>query len=165
MARGTKTGGRKAGTPNKLTVERQREAARVLGRAKVTARPLAKDRLGELLDVALGAMQQFQPITKEMVERAHAIGNTKVKERKGEWRGFGSWWDRAVFAAKELAKYESPQLKAIAMVQTPEPHSAARNEGSFVRLNDPVRASRVYQEFMKAPRQLSLPPPAKRSAG
>ena len=134
----------------------------MLDRAKVTARPLAKDRLGELLDVALGAMQQFQPITKEMVERAHAIGNTKVKESKGEWSGFGSWWDRAVFAAKELAKYESPQLKAIAMVQTPEPLSAARNEDSFVRLNDPVRASRVYQEFMRAPRQLSLP---KRPAG
>jgi hypothetical protein len=165
MARGTKTGGRKVGTPNKLTVERQEEAARALDRrARATPRPLAKDRLDELLDVALGAMQQFQPVTKEMVERAHAVGNTKVKESKGDWVGFGSWWDRAVFAAKELAKYQSPQLKALAMVQTPEPLSAAANKDSALRLNDPVRASRVYQEFMRAPRQLSLPP-AKRSAG
>jgi hypothetical protein len=47
MARGTKTGGRKAGTPNRATVERQEMAARALDNAKAKGRPLAKVLAGQ----------------------------------------------------------------------------------------------------------------------
>jgi hypothetical protein len=166
MARGTKTGGRKAGTPNRATVERQEIAARALDNAKAEGRPLAKDRLDELLSIALGAMTAHQPITKDMVKKARASGNNTVKESRGNWSGFGDWWDRAAYAAKELAKYQSPTYKAVS-VETPRPSGSppVRDFCTFVRTGDPVRASRIYQEFMAAPRQLSLPPPAKRSAG
>jgi hypothetical protein len=166
MARGTKTGGRKAGTPNRATVERQEMAARALDNAKAEGRPLAKDRLDELLSIALGAMMAHQPITKEMAKKARASGNRTVKESRGDWSGFGEWWDRAAYAAKELAKYQSPTYKAVS-VETP--HQAGSRTfgdiGKFVRTGDPVAASRIYREFIMAPRQLSLPPPAKRSAG
>jgi hypothetical protein len=166
MARGTKTGGRKAGTPNRATVERQEIAARALDNAKAEGRPLAKDRLDELLGIALGAMTAHQPITKEMVKKARASGNRTVKESRGNWGGFGEWWDRAAYAAKELAKYQSPTYKAVS-VETPRPSGSATfgNFNKVERLGDPVRASRIYQQFMVAPRQLRLPPPAKRSAG
>jgi hypothetical protein len=163
MARGTKTGGRKAGTPNRATVERQEMAARALDNAKAKGRPLAKDRLDELLSIALSAMTARQPITKEMVKKARASGNRTVKESRGDWGGFGDWWDRAAYAAKELAKFQSPTYKAVS-VETPRQSGLppVRDFGTFVRTGDPVRASRIYQEFMAAPRQLSLPP--KRSA-
>ena len=115
MARGTKTGGRKAGTPNRATVERQEIAARALDNAKADGRPLAKDRLDELLGIALGAMAAHQPITKDMVKKARALGNKTVKDNRGNWGGFGEWWDRAAYAAKELAKYQSPTFKAVSV--------------------------------------------------
>src|ERR1700722_18311080 len=166
MARGTKTGGRKAGTPNRATVERQEIAARALDNAKAGGRPLAKGRLDGLLWIPLGAMAAHQPITKDMVKKARALGNKTVKDNRGNWGGFGEWWDRAAYAAKELAKYQSPTYKAVS-VATPQPSGSppVRDVDNFVRTGDPVRASRIYQQFMAAPRQLRLPPPAKRSAG
>ena len=166
MARGTKTGGRKAGTPNRTTVERQEIAARALDNAKAEGRPLAKDRLDELLGIAMGAMAAHQPITKDMAKKARALGNKTVSESRGNWGGFGDWWDRAAYAAKELAKYQSPTYKAVS-VETPLPSgsSPVRDFDNFVRTGDPVRASRIYQQFMAAPRQLRLPPLAKRPAG
>jgi hypothetical protein len=166
MARGTKTGGRKAGTLNRATVERQEMAARTLDKAKAAGRPLAKDRLDELLEIALGAMTAHQPITRDMVKKARALGNKTVKESRGNWTDFGEWWDRAAYVAKELAKFQSPTYKAVS-VETPRQSGLppVRDFNTFVRTGDPVRASRIYQEVMAAPRQLSLPPPAKRSTG
>lgn len=114
-----KTGGRAKGTPNKATIEREEMAARALDKAKL-GRPLAKDRLDELLDVALGAMQRHQPVTAEMVERARAAGNKAVKESRGDWNGFGDWWDRAALAAKSLAPFQSPTYRAIVVAQAGE---------------------------------------------
>src|ERR1700722_7246171 len=143
MARGTKTGGRKAGTPNRATVERQEIAARALDNAKAGGRPLAKGRLDGLLWIPLGAMAAHQPITKDMVKKALALGNKTVKDNRGNWGGFGEWWDRAAYAAKELAKYQSPTYKAVS-VATPQP-SAPATFGDFdkaVRLGNPIAAAR-----------------------
>jgi hypothetical protein len=150
MAQGRKTGGRAKGTPNKATLEREEEAARALDRSRATGRPLAKDRLDELLDVALGAMQRHQPVTRDMVQRARAAGNTAVKESKGDWGGFGDWWDRAAFAAKALAPYQSPQLKAIAMQMAPPPEPTKVPEPANVhQIDDANAASRVYLRTVK----------------
>jgi hypothetical protein len=115
-----KTGGRAKGTPNKATVEREQEAARALDKSRMSGRPLAKDRLDELMDVAIGAMQRHQPVTKDMVARARAAGNKAVKESRGDWKGFGDWWDRAAFAAKSLAPFQSPTYRAIVVAQAGE---------------------------------------------
>jgi hypothetical protein len=97
-------GGRQKGTPNRRTLQRQIEVARRLDDARNHGKPLAKDQIGDLLGVAMDAMGHFKGNG----------GSGKVDD----WPNFGAWWDRAVFAAKELAKYESPQLRAIHVAQT-----------------------------------------------
>lgn len=159
--------------PRKATIEKIeganineqiKAAARDLDRARQQGRPLAKDRLDELLGIALGAMTAFQRVTAEQVQADRERNpKSKLKEQKGDWAGFGNWFDRAAYAAKELAKYQSPTFKAIAVAAAPG--AAIEHEPDYenvVRLGNPVAASRAYQQLMKAPRQLALPP-AKRT--
>lgn len=146
---GKKTGGRAKGTPNKATIERELEAARALDKSRALGRPLARDRLDELLDVALGAMQRHQPVTKEMVDRARAAGNANVKESKGDWDGFGDWWDRAAFAAKALAPYQSATYKAIAVQMAPIAEPARAPADNVRQIDDSNAVSRVYLRVMK----------------
>ena len=161
MARGTKTGGRKAGTPNRATVERQEMAARALDNAKAEGRPLAKDRLDELLGIALGAMTAHQPITKDIVKKARALGNKAVKESRGNWSGFGEWWDRAAYAARSWQSTRARPTRRFPLRPRSRPAPASFGDFDNIgRLGDPVAASRAYQQFMRAPRQRALPPPA-----
>lgn len=141
--RGMKTGGRLRGTLNRATVEKRLEIARQLDDAKNRGKPLAKDRLDELLSVAFDMMAATKPVTADIITKARAGGDDKL----GEWNveEFGAWFDRAAYVAKELAKYQSPTFKAIA-VTAPAPASpgAAIETDNVVDLNDPNAAARLY---------------------
>jgi hypothetical protein len=113
MALGIKTGGRKAGTPNKATVERRLQIARGLEDARNHGRPLAKDRLGELLDLAFEMMTANQPCP------ARCMGANGGAQNGMDHQEFAAWFDRAAYVAQALAKYESPQLRAVAVAHTP----------------------------------------------
>ena len=56
MPHGFKAGGRKAGTPNKRTVEARVRAAQELDDARFHGTRLSIDRMRELIEVAMGAM-------------------------------------------------------------------------------------------------------------
>jgi hypothetical protein len=115
--------------PNRATREQQLVAARALDNAqKPGAKPLGKEVLEEMMFIAKSATSSFQPITKEMAERANAAGQASVKERAGDMEKFGQWWDRTCYAAKELSKYQSPTYRAIMVAPAPETNQPERRK-------------------------------------
>jgi hypothetical protein len=88
-----KTGGRVRGTPNRAMVEKRLQTARQLDDARNYAKPLAKDRLDELLRVAFEMMPATKPITPNP-----APAGSKELGRCGNVAEFGAWFDRAAYA-------------------------------------------------------------------
>jgi hypothetical protein len=94
MARGKKTGGRKLGTPNKVTVERALLAERAVGEAKAEGRKLAVEALDHYMHDFLAIAAGFRVL--------------------GDLAKFEVWAGRAIECAKALAPFQSPRLSAVA---------------------------------------------------
>lgn len=115
-----KTGGRLKGSKNKTTLER--EAAAAVDAARGQQRELAKDVLERLMKVAEGATSLNKPTTQAELARGVAANPD------GDWERFGAWFDRTAYCAKELAKYQSPQIKAVdAPAPPPDPGQLERD--------------------------------------
>lgn len=122
MPYGAKYGGRKAGTPNKRTVEKRVRAQQELDDARFHGKKLAIDRMRELLEIAVGVMAAHQPVSADQVAEALARDpQTKLRQQTGNLPIFGEWWDRAAFACKNIMRHETPELKAIAVAPAPAP--------------------------------------------
>lgn len=106
-ARGApKTGGRKAGSVNRKTLERT--VAAQLDAIRGNKTELAKDALQRFMGIAEGAAGKFR----------EALG-PKPAVNDANWKPFGEWLDRAIYCAKELANYQSPRFRAVAVMVTP----------------------------------------------
>lgn len=140
-APGERRGGRHAGVPNKATteaIEREHIEVQIAAPATVetvaTAQQqllppeeggrghqrLAKDRLAELLDIFLGAAAYYQP-TIDPTARANTNGN---------WDDFAKWSGMAMQCAGMLAKYQSPQFRAI-LLPAPAPTNQPEKRRRF----------------------------------
>jgi hypothetical protein len=130
MARGSRPGerrgGRTVGTKNRATIERAAIAERVSNEAAMTGKPLAKERLGEFLELFIGYARHYQPVLPQMLARG-AKPNKNQDEAK-----FEKWSMHAMEAAEALAKYQSPQFRAVAVVtqeqQRPNAYSTNARE-------------------------------------
>jgi hypothetical protein len=134
MARGFKTGGRVKGSKNRATLER--EAATQIDAAIGGKQELAKDTLVRMMRLAEGAA---------------AVHRTKINDDEKHWDRFGEWFDRWAYVAKEAAKYQSPQMRAIA-VMAPAPAAPPEKRDNVVQIDDPVALARVYQRRITAAR-------------
>lgn len=115
MAKGRKTGGRIAGVSrNKAVIEREINAAQVIDRARKEGRDLAVTVLERLMNLAEGATGLNRPTP------ARDAAKGVQQNPDGDWDRFGQWFDRTAYCAKELAKYQSPQIKAME-APTPAP--------------------------------------------
>lgn len=113
--KGRKTGGRKPGSKNKATLEREAKAA--IDQARAARVELAKDSLVRYQGVAEGATGRFRQLV-ETVE-----GNTAAN-----WKLFGEWFDRMLHCAEAAAKYQSPPIKAVdAPAPPPDPRELEAN--------------------------------------
>jgi hypothetical protein len=95
MARGKKTGGRKLGTPNKVTIERALLAERAVGEAKAQGQKLAVEALDHYMHDFLAIAAGFREL--------------------GDLAKFEVWAGRAIECAKALAPFQSPRLSAVAI--------------------------------------------------
>ncbi|MHB8272699.1 hypothetical protein [Bradyrhizobium sp.] len=143
--KGQRFGGRPKGAKNKATIEREVNAAQVIDRARKEGRDLAVTVLERLMNVAEGACGLNRPVP------AKDLAAGAKENPDGDWGRFGEWFDRTAYCAKELAKYQSPQLKAIAVMEAPQvvapvPHRAGDN---VVYLDDPAALGRVYSQMVK----------------
>jgi hypothetical protein len=112
-----------------MTVRAREELAREIDEARRLRRPLAKDRLEQLADIA------FEEMTAR--RETSLTGNGEAVAARAE---YAAWFDRAVYAAKELAKYQSPQYRAIAVsdvtVQRPPLNLDRLSEKQLLQLLD-----------------------------
>lgn len=120
---GERRGGRQKGTPNKATRERQINAAAEIDRARREGRELAKDVLERFMKLAEGACAVNRPTAAEDIAKG------KAENPDGDWGRFGEWFDRTVYCAKELAKYQSPQIKGVD-APAPPPDPKTLEQGS-----------------------------------
>lgn len=140
---GERRGGRRPGSRNKATVERELQAgvAQVVIDANPATSPieLAKDVLGKMMKIAEGAAGLFQPKNPES-------GRLEGIE---DWDRFGQWLDRTIVCAKELAKYQSPQFRAILVTPPPPQELPRHGDGAkVIDINDPVALERVYKRML-----------------
>ena len=110
MAKGTKTGGRTAGTPNKATVERALVAQRQVAEAKASGRKLGKEIVEDFAHAfaSMAAFYQPQPGGRDASGKVNMNANPNADENK-----FVEYAKMAVAAGAELANYQSPKLRAI----------------------------------------------------
>jgi nitrogen fixation protein FixH len=121
MARGSapgeRRGGRVKGTKNRTTVERELIAAEVArrqtSRAHEQDRELAVEVMARYMREFEDAAAHFRPVAEEEV----AAG--EKPNPNGDWAKFGQWAERVVATARELARYQSPQLRAVMVSQAP----------------------------------------------
>lgn len=130
------------GSRNKRTIEKEIQAAREIDRARENGEELAKDVLNRLMKLAEGAASLHRPQTAD----------GKVVENTGDWEKFGAWFDRTVYCARELAKYQSPTFRAH-MISAPPPLPAAPDpktiDGKVLALpTDAISGSRLYQRVV-----------------
>lgn len=155
VSKGQRFGGRAKGQRNKATVEREERArlaeeARQLEiageRARAAKTKLAKEVLEEFMFLFAGMAAHHQPTAPGMRENPNA--DDAKFERYSEF---------VYDFASELAKYQSPTFKAIAVSMPPPPMVEANDpkliEGKVVRMDDPVALAGVYRRLVTASRR------------
>jgi len=127
--------GRKRGSRNKAVIEREILAEQIANRARMNGEKLGKEVLAEL-------MTQFC----DMAERARPKYGPNGKLVDGNERDYERWARLVLLCAKELAPYQSPTFKAVA-VASPNP-SIDRQVINLTAPIDQAEAARVYKLIM-----------------
>lgn len=108
MAKGKFTGGRiKGKSRNKATVLKETKRAEVIAAMVDSGKPLAVTVAQKAMEFAEGAVATFRPTMKAEI----AAGKTPNPDASPE--EFGKWFDRWFRCIEMLAKYQTPQMKAI----------------------------------------------------
>ena len=136
--------GRTAGTPNKVTVEAA-ELARISNeQAQARGVKLGKDMLEDY-------MMKFHDVAATYQGRIAKALRTKKNPRAADVAAFKDWGGLVVSTAKELAKYQSPTFRAIAVV-APPPGSekpAMVSGDNVITIKDAQALARVYQNTVR----------------
>lgn len=149
MAKGRKTGGKQRGTPNKATRERleqervAKQAQQEVDKARAANTKLGKDILEEFMKNFAGMAAYYQPLPD---------GTPVPAGRKPDEKRFLTYAKLTVETAAQLAQFQSPRFKAIAiMTPPPTPIEASRPKGSNVVTieNDPQKLARIYAQMVK----------------
>jgi len=90
---GERRGGRQKGALNHATIERILNVTKNIDEARRTGRELA-------VDVLERAMKLAEEVV--ILHKANA-----------DWSTFGDWFDRWVYCARALSKFQTPELRAI----------------------------------------------------
>lgn len=145
MARGGArvNAGRKPNVPNKATIERTLRAEQEMLQARDTGKKLAKDVLDEFMLLFAGMAAHHQPIPP---------GQPIPAGREPNEDKFEKWARLAVETAADLAKYQSPTFRAIA-VSMPPPLPAVPDQktidGKVIEMpKDAISRSRLYQRVV-----------------
>lgn len=145
--KGQRFGGRAAGTPNKATIEKTLRAEFELTQARDTGKKLAKDVLDEFMMLFAGMAAHHQPIPP---------GQPIPAGRVPDEDKFEKWARLAVETAADLAKYQSPTFRAIAVSMppplpvAPEPKTIG---GKVLEMpKDAISRSRLYQRLVNGAR-------------
>lgn len=154
MARGKKTGGRQAGTPNKRTAAKLQQIGAEIAQAKKGGGPLrARDVLSDLTKTAVGFTAHWQ---QKMMAWEQDPQNTGKLVPQEYVERFLLGLNAATRAAAALAPYQDPKLAAIKVSMSPFDTPAAPDpkmiEGKALKIDtsNPVELARVYSSLVRA---------------
>lgn len=149
VKKGMRPGGRKKGTPNRATVERVEQARIAVEQARGRNVKLGKDVLEEFMMLFADIARHHMPRVPGLPMPEHG----KPNEEK-----FLTYAKLAAATAKDLADYQSPKFKAIAIATAPgTPGAGAESEAGvldsakIINMRDAVSMTRVYQRLIKKP--------------
>lgn len=150
-APGERRGGRVKGKANRVTEERlERERIARQAQTEVDKAYHAKVKLGK--DVLEDYMMAFHGIAAHYQNQlANAVAGGKPPAA-ADLAAFKEWGTLVATTAKNLAEFQSPKFKAIAvMAPPPNPNQAPPKQidGKVIPLNDPVAIARVYQNMVR----------------
>lgn len=139
-APGERRGGRAKGTPNKATTERALIAEAEVIKHEVNGKKLAKDVLEDFMFLFAGMAAAYQPLPP---------GSPVPLGREPNEGKFEKWATLAVKTAADLAKFQSPTFKAVAVsMAQPLPKSGGKTiEGKVIKL-DQISISKVYRQIV-----------------
>lgn len=138
--------GRPRTKPNRSTVTAAEIAKAEIEQARAEGRVLAKDRLEKYLDVCEGAMSIFRPNQDGTI----APGSVQ------NWDRFAEWMDKSIYCAKELAKYQSAQYRAIAAMSAPTTGGGPRpgDDAKVIDLKkNPIALEAAYKRMLAPARR------------
>jgi hypothetical protein len=123
---------------------------------------LAKDELVEVLPIIKGIVAFYQ---QRVMGRAPDGTLMMLDGADAALAEFKEWLRLFIDTGFKLAEFQSPRFRAIMATV----HHDLQQPGGFdpakvTRLGDPVAVARAYAQTMKAPRELALPPLAKRQS-
>lgn len=151
VKKGMRYGGRQKGTPNKKTTERV-EAERIArqAQAEVDKAAIAKVKLAkDVLEDYVGAFHNMAAYYQNRVAAAFAAGREPTA---ADIAAFEKWGTLTAQTAKNLAEFQSPKFKAIAIAAPPpSPNVPTADPAKVVDITDPVKLARVYQQLVKQP--------------
>jgi hypothetical protein len=166
MAKAHKSNGRTKGPKNKSTVDRQKlgfiadeNDAAMAGNEEVGV-----DALKECLAVSEGAMEYYRPLgmggqpNKDKAKGRQCEADLNINEDL-QWKAYGEWHDRRVYCAKELAKYQSPTVRAMSpeeqlkKLELINDQRIVENKENYA----PGELCAAYARLIAAPRTVKLP--------
>ena len=143
-SKGERRGGRTAGVPNKATIQRAIEAEAEMTAAEVNGKKLGKDYLEEWVS-AFHNMAAFYQNKCALAFQGRGEPSAADKAELERWGKL------VVSTARDLAEFQSPKFRAIAVA--PAPAGGGINAkvvtGNVVPLDDNVGASRIYRSLIK----------------
>lgn len=141
-AKGERRGGRQKGTPNKATIERNLVAAQRASDAIKQGKKLAKEVLEEFMFLTAGMAAVYQPLPPGTVEAPAG----RAPNRDEFWKCV----EMVHAFGKELAKYQSPTFKAIAVHVAPNQNTVREinprpDASNVIDLTDTQAITRIYK--------------------
>jgi hypothetical protein len=113
---GKRAGGGRPTGPSKATILKQTKRAEVIAAMVDSGKPLAITVAQKAMEFAEGAVAAYRPTM------AAELAAGKTKNPDGSHDEFGRWFDRWMRCVEMLAKYQTPQMKAVeAPMKPPEP--------------------------------------------
>lgn len=126
--------GRPKGSPNKATIEQAEIAKRQVEGAKVSGRKLGKELLDDFAHLFAGMAAAYQPAPPGQPPRPNQ------NEEK-----FLTYGKLAVETAKDLAKFQSPTFRAIALSADPTRPAVPQIPGPTTKVS-PMEAFRLMRD-------------------
>lgn len=148
--KGERPGGRAKGTPNRITVEAAEIARISTEQAKARGVKLGKEMLEDYMMAFHNVAATYQNKIAQALQ-AQVLLPTSPGPAPADVAAFKEWGELVVGTAKELAKYQSPTFRAIAVMAPPpgsekQPQIAGDN---VITLKDAQALSRVYQNMVR----------------
>lgn len=122
-------GGRPKGLKNRATVARETKRAEVIAQTIDSGKPLAVTVLQKAMEFSEGAVAIYRPTMAAEIAAGKKVNPDASHEE------FGKWFDRWLKCIEALARYQTPQMKAIE-APTPPPAAGTNKKRFTLRVFD-----------------------------